>query len=98
MLHVPPSIPPLPPLGPCLQKTPASTVGGGPKQSGGSVGAPVQTAHVCPLHTGGGGGGQGHGCVGMELTSARYRFSSATLMAAPPPQRQAPVQSFPVLM
>jgi hypothetical protein len=34
----------------------------------------------------------------MELTSARYRFSSPTLMAAPPPQRQAPVQIFPVLM
>jgi hypothetical protein len=70
----------------------------GVPHSGGSEGAPVQRTHLCPLHTGGSSGGQGQTPVAIPAISASYRFASDTLMAAPRPHAQAPVQIAPVAM
>jgi hypothetical protein len=56
----------------------------------------VQGTHVCPLHAGGIPGGHRQTPVPSEEISASYRCCSDTLMAAPCPHAQAPLQIVPV--
>jgi hypothetical protein len=100
-VHEPPSDPLLlPPAICCLHTgpTPASVPMMVDPHSGGSDGLPVHGTHVPLLHAGEGPSGQPQNPVRTEETSARYLIWSDTLIAALPPQRQAPVQSVPELM
>jgi hypothetical protein len=82
-----------------MQTTPPSKEGPVNPHSGGSEGEPVQRTHVCPLQAGGNPGGHGQAIPApTPASSAPYRFSSDTLMAAPRAHAQPALQMVPVVI